>query len=85
MTIFHQGNGEVQKSYMKIYFVGLDFIDTYDMKLIAGHDVSDDYVFRNTFSYIINRAALSRFGIQSNHPEKAIGKKMTEFGVDGSK
>ncbi len=54
-----------------ILFVDPDFVETYEMEIVAGRDFSPDFATDTTGSFILNEATVKELGWT---PEEAIGK-----------
>lgn len=60
------------------WYVDLDYIKTYQMKITAGRDFSADFP-SDSSAVILNEAAVKRFGFKD-----PIGQRIASFGDDGS-
>lgn len=58
-----------------------DFLDTYDMAIVAGRNFDKTILSDDTSAYILNEAAVSMIGWDSN--ETAINKKFKYAGMEG--
>ena len=67
------------KADIKYVVIDQDFANTYNIKTVAGRNLSRDYA-TDTASYLLNEAAVKALSIKSN--EQAIGK---QFQYGGSK
>jgi putative ABC transport system permease protein len=63
------------------FSVDHDFLDTYDMKLIAGRSFSRDFGADATSAFIVNETAIKEFNWET--PEKAIARKINREGKEG--
>jgi putative ABC transport system permease protein len=72
--------GQLQTSTYRL-IVDPDYIDVYDMKIIAGRNFYNSDM-RDTLSYIVNEAAVKKFGWKNN--EDAINKPFEMGGREGS-
>ena len=70
-------NGEIRPASLNYYFVDEDFLDTYEIELLAGRNFSPEMSTDSSESMIINEAMLREFGWQT--PESALGKEMSTF------
>ncbi|HSR17324.1 MAG TPA: FtsX-like permease family protein, partial [Ignavibacteriaceae bacterium] len=65
----------------QVFFPGLiideDFVETFDLKIIAGRNFSKEYPRDDSLSIIINEAMIRSLGWKS--PEDALGKKFNSF------
>jgi putative ABC transport system permease protein len=73
--------GDMQIANLDLYFVDFDYINHYDMKLLAGRGFSRDFMTDTTQAMVLNEAAVKMFGYTS--PEQAIGKKFRQWGREG--
>ncbi len=67
--------GEVHEANLNYYPVGLDFIDTYGLEMLAGRSFSRDFPPDTLESVVINEAMLAHFGWAT--PEAALDKTFT--------
>ncbi|MGN6601462.1 MAG: ABC transporter permease [Ginsengibacter sp.] len=74
-------NGEMQTTNLDIYFVDFNFINQYQMKLVAGRAFSPDYGGDTTHAMVINESASKLLGFAS--PQQAIGKNFDQWGRQG--
>ncbi len=74
-TVFERNDTEDQENLTYI-FTGFDFIDLYDMEIIAGRDFSRDFGTDSTGAFILNESAVRRYGLT---PEEAIGKELRDL------
>lgn len=61
--------------------VDYDFIDTYDMEIVAGRAFSRDFGTDHTSAFIVNETAVRSFNWTS--PESAIGRTINREGKEG--
>jgi len=65
----------------QVFFPGLivdeDFVETFDMKIVAGRNFSKEYPRDDSLSLIINEAMVKSLGWKS--PEEALGKEFRSF------
>jgi putative ABC transport system permease protein len=77
----HAFHYEGLESDKQVFFPGLivdeDFIETFDMKIIAGRNFSKEYPRDDSLSVIINEAMVRSLGWKS--PEEALGKEFISF------
>ena len=73
--------GTVRQSNMDNYFVDFDFIEQFNLALVAGRGFDKNRATDATSAYIINEAAVKHFGWQS--PTEALGKRMTRGQREG--
>ncbi|MBR08521.1 MAG: hypothetical protein CMP48_12695 [Rickettsiales bacterium] len=64
-----------------VYSVDYDFIDVYDIEMVAGRTFSEEYGTDHLSSFIINRFAVNEFEFGS--PEESLGKKINIEGKEG--
>jgi putative ABC transport system permease protein len=69
------GNGQ------PIFQVGIDFIDHFGLKLVAGRSYSRDYPSDTIGGLVINEAAAKQYGYLN--PEEIIGKRYEQWGRKG--
>ncbi len=75
------GEGD-QKSYgMYFLHVDHDFIDTYNIGLIAGRTFQKDNISDKGNTFIINKAAVKTIGWSRS--EEALGKRISSWGLEG--
>lgn len=61
--------------------VDYDFLEAYDMKLVAGRSFSRDFTTDPTSAFVVNETAIKEFNWES--PEKALGRKINREGKEG--
>jgi putative ABC transport system permease protein len=74
--------GEMQIANLDLYFVDFDYIPQLKIKLAAGRSFSRQFMTDTTQAMVLNEAAVKMFGYSS--PEKAIGKKFSQWGRQGT-
>jgi len=57
-----------------MFLVDYDYIETFDMELVAGRDFSRDYGTDPSSAFVINETAAKNFGFGS--PEEALGRRL---------
>jgi len=72
--------GDMQASNINLFYVDHDFLHQYEMQLAAGRIFSPDFA-TDTSALIANEALVKSYGYQS--PEEIIGKKFSQWGVEG--
>jgi len=72
--------GDMQASNINLFYVDHDFLHQYEMQLAAGRLFSRDFS-TDTSALIVNEALVKSYGYQS--PEEIIGKKFSQWGVEG--
>ncbi|UZD23963.1 ABC transporter permease [Algoriphagus halophytocola] len=80
-TTIENPEGEMVMIGQAIFQVGLDFIDHFDLELIAGRSYSRDYPSDSTSALVINEAAARQYGYAN--PADAVGKKFDQWGRAG--
>lgn len=73
--------GEMKYEGQPIFQVGIDFINHYDLELIAGRSYSRDYPSDSSSALVINEAAARQYGYAN--PADAVGKKFEQWGRAG--
>lgn len=74
-------DGEMVGLDQAIFQVGIDFIDHFDMELVAGRSYSRDFPSDSTSALIINEAAARQYGYAN--PADIVGKKFDQWGRVG--
>ncbi|WP_235941065.1 ABC transporter permease [Cyclobacterium roseum] len=74
-------DGEMIQKGQAIFQVGIDFIDHFDMELVAGRSYSREYPSDSTAALVVNEAAARQFGYA--HPADIVGKKFDQWGRAG--
>ena len=74
-------NGDLQKTNLNLYFVDFDFINHYNLKIIAGRPFSKDFPTDSTDAMIINESAAVLLGY--NLPGEAVGRNFDQWGRKG--
>jgi putative ABC transport system permease protein len=70
---FHaEGMPEDEWQTINTLFVDPDFVETYQMEIVAGRDFSGDHTADPTRAFILNEAAVAKLGWT---PQEAIGKQ----------
>jgi putative ABC transport system permease protein len=67
---------------MDVYFVDDDFLEQYDIKLIAGRGFSADQASDSTEAMLLNEAAVRQLGFSD--PEALLGKRFEQKGRQGT-
>jgi putative ABC transport system permease protein len=75
------GRGEMQSVNSAFYMVDYDYISQMHMKIVAGRDFSRAFGTDSTHAMIINETAVNQLGYTA--PEKAIGKRFSQFNRTG--
>lgn len=74
-------DGEMVQKGQAIFQVGIDFIDHFDMELVAGRSYSRGFPSDSTSALVVNEAAARQFGYA--HPADIVGKKFDQWGRAG--
>lgn len=74
-------HGTDELSNMDAYFVDYNFIDQYELEVIAGRKFSNLIADDSSQAMIVNEAAVKHFGYA--RPEDIIGKRYSQYGRDG--
>lgn len=74
-------DGEMKYGDQAIFQVGLDFIDHFDLELVAGRSYSRDYPSDSTAALVVNEAAARQYGYAN--PADIVGKKFDQWGRAG--
>jgi putative ABC transport system permease protein len=72
-TLIEMKDGKMSPTNINFNYVDHDFLNTYEIKLLAGRDFSRESKADDTTAYLINETAVRDFGWT---PEEAIGKKV---------
>jgi putative ABC transport system permease protein len=80
-TAIETPEGEMKQEAQPIFQVGLDFIDHFNLELVAGRSYSRDYPSDSSSALVINEAAARQYGYA--HPADAVGKKFDQWGRKG--
>ncbi|WP_162340292.1 ABC transporter permease [Cyclobacterium salsum] len=74
-------DGEMIQKGQAIFQVGIDFIDHFNMELVAGRSYSREFPSDSTSALVVNEAAARQFGYA--HPADIVGKKFDQWGRAG--
>ncbi|WP_026967502.1 ABC transporter permease [Algoriphagus terrigena] len=80
-TAIETPEGEMKQEAQPIFQVGLDFIDHFNLELVAGRSYSRDYPSDSSSALVINEAAARQYGYAN--PADAVGKKFDQWGRKG--
>jgi putative ABC transport system permease protein len=80
-TSIQNPEGEMVQMGQAIFQVGIDFIDHFDMELVAGRSYSREFPSDSTSALVINEAAARKYGYAN--PADIIGKKFDQWGRAG--
>ncbi len=67
--------------FPRILPVDYDYVETFDLQLVAGRDFDVDFGTDHTSSFMLNEQAMTAMGFAS--PEEALGSAMTLEGKEG--
>lgn len=73
--------GVFQVTALDLYFVDVDYLDLYKMKIVAGRGFSKDFGTDSTQAMVLNESAVKLLGFAS--PQEAIGKRYKQWGSEG--
>lgn len=74
-------SGDLQIANLDLYFVDFDYLDLYEIEVVAGRGFSRDFATDSTQAMVMNEAAVKLFGYDK--PEDAIGKRFKQWGREG--
>lgn len=74
-------SGEMQIANLNLMFVDFDYMDQFDIPIVAGRRFSRDFQTDTTKAIILNEAAMKMFGYSD--PKQAIGKRFKQWGREG--
>ena len=74
MMDVENARGEMQDASLPMYPVDFDFIPQYGIEVVAGRPFSRDFATDAEAAFVINEAALARFGYRS--AEEAVGRRI---------
>lgn len=80
-TEIENPDGEMKTDGQAIFQVGIDFIDHFDMEVVAGRSYSRDFPSDSTSALIVNEAAARQYGYAN--PADIVGKKFDQWGRKG--
>ncbi|KEO72670.1 ABC transporter permease [Anditalea andensis] len=80
-TNIQNPEGEMVLKGQAIFQVGIDFIDHFDMELVAGRSYSREFPSDSTSALVVNEAAARQYGYAN--PADIIGKKFDQWGREG--
>src|SRR5947207_11932708 len=73
--------GEMQKTNIDIDFVDFDYMNQYNLKIVAGRGFSRNFVTDTGTAMVINESAAKLFGYTA--PQEAVGRKFDQWGRQG--
>ncbi|NML23668.1 FtsX-like permease family protein [Pseudoflavitalea sp. G-6-1-2] len=74
--------GEMQVANLHLYFVDFDYMNEYNMQMVAGRRFSRDFMTDTTQAMVVNEATTRMFGYDK--PQDALGKKFNQWGRAGT-
>ncbi|MBD3630820.1 ABC transporter permease [Cyclobacterium sp.] len=80
-TTIQHADGEMTQIGQAIFQVGIDFINHFDMELVAGRSYSRDFPSDSTSALVVNEAAARQYGYAN--PADIVGKKFEQWGRAG--
>ncbi len=80
-TTIESANGELVGEAQPIFQVGIDFVNHYNLELVAGRSYSRDYPSDSSSALVLNEAAARQYGY--SNPADIIGKKFDQWGRSG--
>ena len=73
--------GDLQVANLDLYYVDFDYLNQYNIKMVAGRGFSRQFATDTTQAMVLNEAAVKMFGYTS--PQQAIGKRFKQWGREG--
>ena len=73
--------GDFQIANLAVYFVDFNYMDLFDINVLAGRGFSEDFATDTTQAMVVNERVVQLLGFSS--PEEAIGKKFRQWGREG--
>ena len=73
--------GDMQASNVNLFYADHDFLQQYEMPLVAGRAFSRDFATDTSSALIVNEALVKSYGYTS--PEDIIGKQFSQWGGEG--
>ena len=80
-TEIQTADGEMKGLAQPVFQVGMDFINHFDLKLVAGRSYSREHPSDSGKALVINEAAAKQYGY--TNPADIIGKKFSQWGREG--
>ena len=81
-TIIENSKGENQQQKPDVYFIDDDFLNQFQINVIAGRGFSQNLAADSMKSMLINEAMLKSLGF--SNPDDAIGKRFTQLNHQGT-
>ena len=80
-SILENKDGDMQPSNIALYFVDYNYLENYNIPVIAGRGFSLDFPSDSTAALVVNEATAASLGY--THPEEIVGKKFSQWGREG--
>ncbi len=80
-TMIQNAEGEMVGMAQPVFQVGIDFVNHYDLELVAGRSYSRDYPSDSSSALVINEATARQYGY--SNPADIVGKKFDQWGRAG--
>ena len=80
-TEIQKADGAMKMQAQAIFQVGMDFINHFNLQVVAGRSYSRDHPSDSTKALVINEAAARQYGY--TNPADIIGKKFSQWGKEG--
>jgi putative ABC transport system permease protein len=80
-TRIQTADDQPELSHFDAYFVDYNFMDQYELTIIAGRSFSGQIASDSVHSMIINEAGAKKLGY--HNPEEIVGKPYSQWGRDG--
>ncbi len=74
-------NGDLQIANLDLFFVDFDYLDLYEIQVVAGRGFSRNFGTDSTQAMVLNESAVKLFGYATS--EEAIGKRFKQWGREG--
>lgn len=81
-SLIENVRGDMQSTNVNGYLVDFDYLQQFQLKIVAGRAFSRDFPTDTTRAMILNETAVRQLGYSS--PEQALGKKFDQFGNTGT-
>ena len=80
-TTIENADGEMFGQAQPVFQVGIDFVNHYDLELVAGRSYSREYPSDSSSALVLNEAAARQYGYAN--PADIVGKKFDQWGRAG--
>lgn len=80
-TEIENADGEMKMMGQPIFQVGIDFVNHFNLELVAGRSYSRAYPSDSTSALVLNEAAAKQYGY--TNPADIVGKKFSQWGRKG--